>query len=120
MNNRLTLTTLAIATIGISLAATAPAHASGGLLDKCQNFASRYGAEKCCSAWIKTAGTPWWFGDTGTCKKSVSCVRNLRTVGAALALKKKCGLELRNVPNGDNGSKPTPPPVRTFTLSVKG
>ncbi len=112
MNNKLTLTALAIAAIGIGLATSAPARASGNLLDKCQNYGSRYGAEKCCSSWIRQQGKPWWFGDTGTCHNVVACAKKASTVGATLSVvKPKCHIVMP-IASGDGGSresKSTPP-----------
>ncbi len=114
MTNKLSLTALAIAAIGIGLATSAPARASGNLLDKCQNYSSRYGAEKCCSAWIRQQGRPWWFGDTGTCHKAVACAKTPNTVGATLSfVKSKCMIVLPS-PAGEAGSresKSTPPNI---------
>ena len=110
MNNKLTLTALAIAAIGIGLATSAPARASGNLLDKCQNYGSRHATEKCCSSFIRLQGRPWWFGDTGTCHNVVACAKQANNLSATLSVvKPKCHIVMP-MASGDGGSRESKSP----------
>ena len=114
MNNKLTITALAIAAVGIGLATSAPARASGNLMEKCQNNNSRYDVVKCCNTWIRQKGKPFWFGDAASCQSVVACVGKANVVGiTAVAFKPKCQIVMP-LPRGNGksgGSDPTPPTV---------
>ena len=123
MNNNLTLTALAIAAIGIGLATSAPARASGSLLDKCQNYGSRQGTEKCCSSFIRQQGKPWWFGDTGTCHNVVACAKQSNNQGATLSfVKTRCRIvmPIASDNGGSRESKSTPPSVEGKVNLARG
>ena len=107
MNNKLTLTALAIAALGVGLATSAPARA--GLLDQCQINNSRQALEKCCSTWISQMGKPMWFTSESTCGSVVACRAGRGEVRLlAAAYVPKCRIEIPFI--GGEGS--TPPTVK--------
>ena len=127
MNNKLTITALAIAAVGIGLATSAPARASGNLMDKCQNNNSRYVVVKCCNTWIRQRGKPFWFGETGTCQNVVYCVTpNRIPTFAAVAYVPKCkiGMPLPSgggsSGGGGSGGKPPGNPLTGSVALVRG
>ena len=107
MNNKLALTTFAIAATGLALATSAPTRASNSLLDRCQNEGSRYVVEKCCSAWFKQKGKPLWFGDSGSCQNVVACAKqsNYPSI-AAVAVIPKCKIDMPFPTGGGGGNGP--------------
>ena len=122
MNNKLTLTALAVAALGIGLATSAPARAAGNLLDRCQNNNSRYVVEKCCNTWIRQKGKPFWFGETGTCQNVVYCVTpNRIPTFSAVAFVPKCKIIIP-LPSGGGSSGGNPPgnPLTGTVALVRG
>ena len=108
MNNKLTLTALAIAALGIGLATSAPARAASGLLDKCQFNNGRQVVEKCCDTWIRQKGKPMWFTSESNCHSVVGCSLRGQWSGiSAVAYVPKCRIEIPF-----DGGRSTPPPVR--------
>ena len=114
MNNKLTLTALAIAALGIGLATSAPARAASGLLDKCHFNNNRQIVEKCCDTWTRQRGKPMWFNSDSSCSSVVACsVRRgpIGIVGVAVAKAAyvpKCGIVMP-LPSGGGSSGGTPP-----------
>ena len=85
MNNKLTLTALAIAALGIGLATSAPARAASGLLDKCHFNNNRQIVEKCCDTWTRQRGKPMWFNSDSSCSSVVACSVGRGTIGNVAA-----------------------------------
>ena len=107
MNNKLTLTALAIAALGIGLATSAPARAASGLLDQCHFNNSRQVLERCCDTWIRQKGKPMWFNSESSCHSVVACsARGQWSVISAVAYVPKCRIEIPPFDGG--GSKPPP------------
>ena len=120
MNNKLTLTTLAIAALGIGIAASAPARAASGLLDKCHINNNRQVVEKCCNTWTRQRGKPMWFNSDSSCSSVVACsvrrgpigivaVGQVAIVGAAAmkaAYVPKCGIVMPLPSGGGRGDVP--------------
>ncbi|MEP6828232.1 MAG: hypothetical protein ABJA10_09165 [Aestuariivirga sp.] len=95
MNNKLTLTALAIAALGIGLATSAPARAGSGLFDQCHFNNSRQVLEKCCNAWVSQRGKPMWFTSDSTCGSVVACRAGRATLRVlAVAYVPKCRIEI--------------------------
>ena len=126
MNNKLTLTALAIAAVGVGIATSAPARASGNLMDRCGNDNSRYVIEKCCNTWTRQRGKPFWFGETGTCKNVVYCIAPSRTLTfSAVAYVPKCKIVMplpagggsSGGGSGPGGKPPTNPLTGTVALT---
>ena len=108
MNNKLTLTALTVAAIGIGLATSAPARAASGLLDQCHFNNSRQVLEKCCNTWVRQRGKPMWFDTGSSCSSVVACSRRGQWAGiSAVAYAPKCRIEIPF----DGGSS-TPPSLR--------
>ena len=109
MNNKLTLTTLAIAALGIGIATSAPARAASGLLDKCHFNNNRQVVEKCCDTWISQRGKPMWFTSESSCSSVVTCRANRNAIGiVAVAYVPKCRIEMPSSIGG-GGSKSSIP-----------
>ena len=108
MNNKLTLTALAIAALGVGLVTSAPARAGSGLLDQCHFNNNRQVLEKCCNTWISQRGKPMWFTSDSTCSSVVACRASRSEIRIlAVAYVPKCRIE---IPFTGGGS--TPPLTR--------
>ena len=104
MNNKLTLTTLAIAAIGIGIATSAPARAATGLLDKCHLNSNRQTVEKCCDTWTRQRGKPMWFNSDSSCSSVVACSAGRGRIGiVAVAYMPKCEIVIP-LPSGGGRS----------------